>query len=90
MPVTPVGRKRDISDELAAHRIVDQGRRYWAGIGTSTGKTSGIRWGIPGDFDECVTRVAPHLGAGAPGYCQERHIQATGYPAGKAPGEQGR
>ena len=84
---TPVGQKRDIGPTLQGHRIAEEGKRFWANRGTSEGKVSGIPWGTPGDFDQCVSRVSPHLGEGAKGYCAERHHQATGSWPGHAPGE---
>lgn len=80
-------RKTDASP--SAYRIEEEGKRYWSGSGTSNGKTAGIPWGTPGDFDECRTRLTPHLGAGAAGYCERMHERATGFPPGKAPGERG-
>lgn len=74
----------------SGHFIAEQGRRYWANAGTTRGKESGIDWGHPGDYQQCLDRVTPHLGAGAHGYCERRHEQATGFPPGKAPGERGR
>lgn len=82
------GRKTDASP--SGYRIVEEGKRYWSDEGTSKGKVSGIPWGTPGDFDLCVARVTPHLGAGAKGYCAERHHQATGAWPGHAPGEGGK
>lgn len=58
-------------------------RRYWVD-GPGAAK---IDWGVPGDFDRCVTLLTPHLGVRAKGYCQLRHHDATGAWAGHAPGE---
>jgi len=71
----------------SGHFIAEQGKRFWSGSGTNKGKSAGIPWGTPGDFDTCVTRLTPHLGAGAKGYWAERHHQATGAWPGHAPGE---
>jgi len=79
----PPGRKTNSSP--TAHRIVDEGRRYWSDRGSSGGKSAGIPFGTPGSFAECVDRVAPHLGAGAQGYCAERYHEAVG----KWPGRHG-
>ncbi|MFE1321605.1 hypothetical protein [Kitasatospora phosalacinea] len=49
-------------------------RRYWT---TGPGAAK-IRWGTPGDFNRCVTQVGRYLGPRAKGYCQLRHIAATG------------
>lgn len=46
-----------------------------------------INWGSPGDFDRCVSIAGKYL-SNPQGFCQLRHIEATGHPAGKAPGEQ--
>lgn len=63
-------------------------KRFWSGEGTSKGKSSGIPWGTPGDFMQCVTRVSKFMSdSNAKGYCQNMHIRATGHPAGHAPGE---
>jgi len=49
-------------------------RQYWE-HGEGAAK---IRWGQPGDYDRCVTLLTPHLGERADGYCQLRHMAATG------------
>jgi hypothetical protein len=84
----PPSRKSDSTP--SGHFLARQGQRYWSDAGTNRGKVAGIDWGTPGDFAECVTRVTPHLGAGARGYCNRRHVEATGFPPGKAPGEGGK
>jgi hypothetical protein len=84
----PPSRKSDSTP--SGHFIEEQGKRYWSNEGTSKGKVSGVTWGVAGDFAQCVARVAPHLGAGANGYCAERHHQATGAWPGHAPGEGGK
>jgi hypothetical protein len=49
-------------------------RQYWEhGKGALK-----IRWGTPGDYDRCVRELTPYLGERAHGYCQLRHIGATG------------
>lgn len=45
-----------------------------------------IHWGTPGDFDRCVEIAGKYI-SNPQGFCQERHIDATGHPAGHAPGE---
>ena len=45
-----------------------------------------INWGSEGDFDACVAIAGKHLD-NPEGFCQLRHIDATGAPAGKASGE---
>jgi len=84
----PPGRKTNSSP--TAHRIVEQGRRYWSDQPTSTGKTAGIGYDRPGDFADCVARTTRFLGAGAKGFCAERHHDATGAWPGHAPGEGGK
>lgn len=61
--------------------IAQEGRDYWSS------SRSGIDWGHAGDFDDCVAHMRKYVDD-PEGYCQERHIQATGHPAGHAPGEQ--
>ena len=49
-------------------------RQYW-----TTGKgASKIRWGTPGDWSRCTRQLSKYLGARAKGYCQLRHMAATG------------
>ena len=49
-------------------------RDYWsAGAGAAK-----IRWGTPGDWKRCVRAVSKFMGPRAKGYCQLRHMQATG------------
>lgn len=45
-----------------------------------------INWGSEGDFDACVAIAGKHLD-NPEGFCQLRHMDATGAPAGKAPSE---
>lgn len=84
----PPSRKGDSTP--SGHFIAEQGKAYWSNRGTTRGKVSGIDWGTPGDFDQCVARVAPHLGAKAKPYCALRHHEATGAWPGHAPGEGGK
>jgi len=50
-------------------------RRYWGPSGAGGAR---IRWGAPGDWSRCNRLLSKHLGARAKGYCQLRHIAATG------------
>lgn len=45
-----------------------------------------IDWGEDGDFEQCVAIAGKYVDD-PEGFCQLRHIAATGEPAGKAPGE---
>lgn len=49
-------------------------RNYWT-KGTGAAK---IRWGTPGDWSRCNRELSKYMGARAKGYCQLRHIAATG------------
>jgi hypothetical protein len=49
-------------------------RLYWVrGDGAAR-----IAWGTPGDWDRCVALLSPHMGERAKGYCELRHVEATG------------
>jgi hypothetical protein len=53
------------------------------------GADGAISWGDPGDFDACTAIAGKYMSdSDAAGFCQERHIDATGDPAGHAPGEE--
>jgi len=52
----------------------------------NNGADGQIQWGSEGDFDACVAIAGKYLD-NPQGFCQLRHIDATGGPAGKAPGE---
>ena len=53
-------------------------RRYW-----TTGKGAAkIRWGTEGDWKRCVRYLGKYMGVRAKGYCQLRHIEATGVSTG--------
>ena len=52
----------------------------------NNGANGQINWGSEGDFDACVAIAGKYLD-NPQGFCQLRHIDATGEPAGKAPGE---
>lgn len=67
--------------------------RYWtAGAGGAK-----IKWGVPGDFDRCITNIQAEVGEdGKPlsdrvvkGLCATLHKIATGATPGHAPGEGG-
>ena len=47
----------------------------------NAGADGAIDWGQPGDFEQCVAIAGQHV-ADPEGFCQERHIDATGEPAG--------
>ena len=48
-----------------------------------------IQWGQPGDFEACVAIAGKYL-YNPEGFCQLRHIDATGEPTGRASGEIGK
>jgi len=49
----------------------------------NNGADGQIDWGNPGDFQACVDIASNHMDEDqAHGFCQERHIDATGEPAG--------
>jgi hypothetical protein len=47
----------------------------------NAGADGQINWGSPGDFEACVAIAGQHIDD-PEGFCQERHIDATGEPAG--------
>lgn len=49
-------------------------KRYW----TSGAGAARVRWGTAGDWRRCVRAVSKYMGPRAKGYCQLRHMQATG------------
>ena len=49
-------------------------RNYWT---TGPGAAK-IGWGTPGDWSRCVAELGKYLGPRAKGYCQLRHMAATG------------
>lgn len=51
-----------------------------------SGADGQIEWGSEGDFDACVAIAGKYVD-NPEGFCQLRHMGATGEPAGKAPGE---
>lgn len=72
------GREATPGDVAATERL----KKYWA-EGEGAAK---IRWGVPGDFDRCVTEVTKYMGEKAKGYCANLHKRATGARPGHAPG----
>jgi len=52
----------------------------------NNGANGQINWGSEGDFDDCVAIAGKYLD-NPQGFCQLRHIDATGAPAGKAGSE---
>jgi hypothetical protein len=59
--------------------------RYWAeGAGAAK-----IQWGVPGDFDRCVTELGKYVSPSVvKGLCSNLHQRATGARPGHAPGEE--
>lgn len=56
---------------------------YWA-FGKGRAK---LQWGVPGDFDRCVTELGKYVGPGiVKGLCANLHKKATGGWPGHAPG----
>lgn len=57
---------------------------YWA-EGEGAAK---IGWNSPGDYDRCVVLLSKYVGPRVVhGLCQNLHQRATGFSAGKAPGD---
>lgn len=57
--------------------------RYW----TSGAGAAKLHWGVPGDFDACVTELSKYVPAGmVKGLCANIHRHATGGWPGHAPG----
>ena len=52
----------------------------------NNGADGQIQWGEHGDFDDCVALAGKYLD-NPQGFCQLRHMDATGEPAGQAAGE---
>jgi hypothetical protein len=75
------GREVTPQDAASTRRLKD----WWI-------HSSGIPWGTPGDFDECVvlaTKVfAEHdVHIDPKAFCSNIHLEATGGRPGHAPGE---
>lgn len=74
------GREATPKDKTATESLM----RYWA-EGPGAAK---IQWGVPGDFDRCVTQLSKYVGPGVvKGLCSNLHQRATGARPGHAPGE---
>lgn len=73
---------REVTPQDAAN--TERLKHYWA-EGEGAAK---IQWGVPGDYDRCLVELGKYVDDHtAHGLCQNLHIRATGFPAGKAPGE---
>jgi hypothetical protein len=73
------GREVTPGDVKSTQRLME----YWA-HGEGAAK---IRWGVPGDFDRCVTHLSKYVGPGiVKGLCSNLHQRATGARPGHAPG----
>lgn len=74
------GREATPGDAASTERLM----RYWA-EGEGAAK---IGWDSPGDYDRCVVLLSKYVGPGVVhGLCQNLHQRATGFSAGKAPGD---
>lgn len=74
------GREVTPKDAASTERLM----RYWS-VGPGAAK---IRWNSPGDYDRCVVHLSKYVSpAIVHGLCQNLHQRATGFPAGKAPGD---
>lgn len=73
------GREASPEDVKSTQRLME----YWA-HGEGAAK---IRWGVPGDFDRCVTHLGKYVSPGVvKGLCSNLHVRATGARPGHAPG----
>lgn len=74
------GREASPKDVKSTERLME----YWAhGAGAAK-----IRWNSPGDYDRCVVQLSKYVSPGVVhGLCQNLHQRATGFSAGKAPGD---
>lgn len=88
--------RRGATASRQGQRIARQGKLFWSDKGTSRGKRAGVGWAPhSGAWTRCVTRMTPHLGKGAKGYCAKRMKEAIGiYPGdrlnrGKSSGSRG-
>lgn len=74
-----------VDDSPSKAKDTDRLKAYWE-KGEGAAK---ISWGVPGDFNRCVTEVSKYMAPEeARGYCANRHHAATGYWPGHAPSEQ--
>lgn len=63
--------------------------RYWLPPRTEGPGAIKIKWGVPGDFDRCVTHLGKYVSPSqVKGLCNHLHQRATGAPPGHAPGEE--
>ncbi|NML55387.1 hypothetical protein HHL19_16585 [Streptomyces sp. R302] len=75
------GRETTPQDAAATQRLM----AYW----TEGPGAAKIQWGVPGDFDRCVTQLSKHVGPGiVKGLCSNLHLRATGARPGHAVSEQ--
>jgi hypothetical protein len=75
------GREATPADVSSTERLMN----YWA-HGDGAAK---IQWGIPGDFDRCVTELSQHVSPTiVKGLCSNLHQRATGARPGHATTEQ--
>lgn len=50
----------------------------------NSGAGGRVKWGVPGDFMACVRKASQYMDLDqAKGFCQNRHIDATGEAAGR-------
>lgn len=75
------GREATPKDAQDTERL----KAYW----TTGAGAAKINWGVPGDFDRCVTELSQHVGPDiVKGLCSNLHQRATGARPGHAPAEQ--
>lgn len=77
------GRELSPKDAESTERLM----RYWAeGPGAAL-----IEWGVPGDFDRCVTQLSKYVGPGiVKGLCSNLHRRALGVRPGMEHGGEGK
>lgn len=74
------GREVTPKDAASTERLMN----YWA-HGEGAVK---IGWNSPGDYDRCLVELGKYVSpAIVHGLCQNLHRRATGFVAGKAPGD---
>lgn len=75
-----LGREVTPKDAESTERLME----YWS-HGPGAAK---IMWNSPGDYDRCIVELGKYVSPGiVHGLCQNLHQRATGFPAGKAPGD---
>lgn len=74
------GREVSPKDVASTERLM----LYWShGAGAAK-----IVWNTPGDYDRCLLELGKYVSPSiVHGLCQNLHERATGFPAGKAPGD---